>query len=195
MAWNKSTDADVTRFDRLAAVEGAERRILFGCPVYLLDGVRYATLYQGRVGCACRPRTSRRWSRSGGVPFEPHAGRAPRTGWSSRTPSTTMRSAAGSPGRSPTDDAGALYRQEHARVLSSVLARVDDFPLAEECVQDAFVAAAERWLGAPPPNPRAWLIRVAWNKAMDRLRRQARFPELRRSPPPSPTSSPTSACG
>jgi predicted RNA polymerase sigma factor len=39
---------------------------------------------------------------------------------------------------------GALYREEHARVLSSVLARVGDFPLAEESVQDAFAAATAR---------------------------------------------------
>jgi RNA polymerase sigma-70 factor, ECF subfamily len=76
------------------------------------------------------------------------------------------------------DALGALYRAEHARVLSSVLARVGDFPLAEESVQDAFAAAAGQWRDAPPPNPRAWLIRVAANKALDRLRRRARFPEV-----------------
>src|SRR5262245_37865345 len=71
----------------------------------------------------------------------------------------------------------ALYRDEHARVLASVLARVADFPLVEEAVQDAFAAAAETWR-EPPPNPRAWLIRVATNKAIDRVRRRARFPEV-----------------
>jgi RNA polymerase sigma-70 factor (ECF subfamily) len=75
-------------------------------------------------------------------------------------------------------DLAALYRSEHARVLASVLARITDFPLAEESVQDAFAAAAEQWHDAPPPNPRAWLIRVASNKAIDRVRRRARFPEL-----------------
>src|SRR5690242_3151624 len=73
---------------------------------------------------------------------------------------------------------GTLYREAHAGVLASVLARVSDFPLAEESVQDAFAAAAEQWRDAPPPNPRAWLIRVASNKAIDRLRRRARFPEV-----------------
>jgi RNA polymerase sigma-70 factor (ECF subfamily) len=77
------------------------------------------------------------------------------------------------------DDAlGSLYREEHARVLSSVLARVGDFPLAEESVQDAFAAAAEQWHDGLPPNPGAWLIRVALNKALDRLRRRTRFPEV-----------------
>lgn len=73
---------------------------------------------------------------------------------------------------------GTLYREEHARVLSSVLARVRDFPLAEECVQDAFAKAAEQWRTEAPPHPRAWLIRVATNKAIDRLRRRAKFPEV-----------------
>jgi RNA polymerase sigma-70 factor (ECF subfamily) len=72
----------------------------------------------------------------------------------------------------------ALYRDEHARVLASVLARVSDWALAEEAVQDAFVAAAEQWRDATPVNPRAWLIRVASNKAIDRMRRRSRFPEV-----------------
>ena len=50
---------------------------------------------------------------------------------------------------------GTLYREEHARVLSCVLARVGDFPLAEESVQDAFAAAAEQWREKPPPNASA----------------------------------------
>jgi RNA polymerase sigma-70 factor (ECF subfamily) len=70
-------------------------------------------------------------------------------------------------------DLAALYRAEHARVLAAVLARVRDFPLVEEAVQAAFAAAAEQWT-AVPPNPRAWLIRVALNKSIDRLRRRAR---------------------
>jgi RNA polymerase sigma-70 factor, ECF subfamily len=62
--------------------------------------------------------------------------------------------------------------------LSSVLLRVRDFSLAEEVVQDAFVAAAEQWQAGMPPNPRAWLIRVALNKAVDRHRRAQRDPEV-----------------
>lgn len=71
---------------------------------------------------------------------------------------------------------GALYRESHGRVLGAVLARVRDFPLAEECVQEAFARAAE-W-GEAPPNPVAWLCRVATNLAIDQLRRRARFPEV-----------------
>src|SRR5262245_40237718 len=73
---------------------------------------------------------------------------------------------------------GALTRDEPARELSSVLARVRGFSSAEESVQDAFVAAAEQWTDGPPPNPRAWLVRVAINKAIDRLRRRARIVEV-----------------
>jgi RNA polymerase sigma-70 factor (ECF subfamily) len=72
----------------------------------------------------------------------------------------------------------ALYREEHARVLSSVVARVRDFLIAEESVQEAFLAAAQQWRDGPPPNPRAWLVRVATNKGIDRLRRRARFSEV-----------------
>jgi RNA polymerase sigma-70 factor (ECF subfamily) len=73
---------------------------------------------------------------------------------------------------------GDLYRREHARVLAAVVARVADFTLAEESVQDAFTAAAEQWGATPPPNPRAWLARVAFNRAVDRIRRRTKFPEV-----------------
>jgi len=81
----------------------------------------------------------------------------------------------------------ALYRAEHGRVLAALLARTRDFPLAEEAVHDAFAAAAEQWRdGAIPPNPRAWLVRVATNKLIDRVRRRARFPEVEMVDEPAP---------
>src|SRR5690606_1221825 len=50
------------------------------------------------------------------------------------------------------------------------------FDLAEEAVQDAFIAAAERWpRDGVPANPRAWLVSAGRFKAIDRLRRRARF--------------------
>src|SRR5215475_2060994 len=49
MAWKKSSAAAVQRFDETVAVEGAKRGLLFGCPIYVLNGERYATLYQDRV--------------------------------------------------------------------------------------------------------------------------------------------------
>jgi hypothetical protein len=49
MAWKKSSPDAVQRFDTLAAVKGAKRGLLFGCPSYVLKGERYATLYQDKV--------------------------------------------------------------------------------------------------------------------------------------------------
>jgi RNA polymerase sigma-70 factor, ECF subfamily len=71
--------------------------------------------------------------------------------------------------------AGALeraYRDERAAVLATVTRRLDgDLALAEDVVQDAFVAAAVDWdrRGAPD-RPGAWLTTTAWRKALDRLR-------------------------
>jgi len=80
----------------------------------------------------------------------------------------------------------ALYREEHGRVMAALLARVRDFALAEEAVQEAFAAAAEQWGDAPPPSPRAWLVRVATNKAIDRMRRRVKFPEVEMVELPAP---------
>jgi len=71
--------------------------------------------------------------------------------------------------------AGALeraYRDERAAVLATLTRRLDgDLALAEDVVQDAFVAAAVDWerRGAPE-RPGAWLTTTAWRKALDRLR-------------------------
>ena len=71
--------------------------------------------------------------------------------------------------------AGALeraYRDERAAVLATLTRRLDgDLALAEDVVQDAFVAAAVDWdrRGAPQ-RPGAWLTTTAWRKALDRLR-------------------------
>jgi RNA polymerase sigma-70 factor (ECF subfamily) len=57
---------------------------------------------------------------------------------------------------------------------------VGDFDLAEEVMHDAFAAALERWPGhGVPENPRAWVVSTARHKAIDRLRRDARFREKR----------------
>jgi RNA polymerase sigma-70 factor (ECF subfamily) len=53
---------------------------------------------------------------------------------------------------------------------------IGDFDLAEDALQDAFAAALERWpVVDPPTNPRAWLVNVGRNKAIDRIRRQIAF--------------------
>jgi RNA polymerase sigma-70 factor (ECF subfamily) len=69
-----------------------------------------------------------------------------------------------------------LYREEHGRILATVIRAVGDLDLAEEVVQEAFIAAVEQWPSAgPPANPRAWLVATAKHKAIDRLRRRSRF--------------------
>jgi RNA polymerase sigma-70 factor, ECF subfamily len=67
-----------------------------------------------------------------------------------------------------------VFRAEHGRAVA-VLARVfGDLDIAEEAVQDAFVAAVARWAEAGlPPSPAGWIITTARNKAIDRLRREA----------------------
>jgi RNA polymerase sigma-70 factor (ECF subfamily) len=71
----------------------------------------------------------------------------------------------------------ALYRDAHAQLVASIGARLSDVSLAEDVVQEAFATAAEQW-SAPPPHARAWLFRVAWNKALDRLRAARRLQEI-----------------
>jgi RNA polymerase sigma-70 factor, ECF subfamily len=68
------------------------------------------------------------------------------------------------------------YRTESRRVLATLIRLLGDFDLAEEAVQEAFAAALERWpLDGLPKNPRAWLVSTGRFKAIDALRRRARF--------------------
>jgi RNA polymerase sigma-70 factor, ECF subfamily len=69
-----------------------------------------------------------------------------------------------------------IFRDEAGRALATLIRLVGDFDLAEDALQDAFAAALERWPAADPPaNPRAWLVNVGRNKAIDRIRRQIAF--------------------
>jgi RNA polymerase sigma factor (sigma-70 family) len=72
-------------------------------------------------------------------------------------------------------DAEALestYRAEATRLRATLARRLGDVGLAEELVQDAFVAALEHWQAdGVPPNPGGWLTTTAWRKAIDRQRR------------------------
>src|SRR6266700_7538908 len=69
-----------------------------------------------------------------------------------------------------------LFRDEAGRALATLIRLVGDFDLAEDALQDAFAVALERWPATDPPsNPRAWLVNVGRNKAIDRLRRQIAF--------------------
>ncbi|WP_024518122.1 RNA polymerase sigma factor [Bradyrhizobium sp. Tv2a-2] len=69
-----------------------------------------------------------------------------------------------------------IFRDEAGRALATLIRLVGDFDLAEDVLQEAFAVALERWPASDPPsNPRAWLVNVARNKAIDRIRRQVAF--------------------
>src|SRR5581483_9436672 len=69
-----------------------------------------------------------------------------------------------------------IFRDEAGRALATLIRLVGDFDLAEDVLQEAFAVALERWPDSEPPgNPRAWLVNVARNKAIDRIRRQIAF--------------------
>jgi RNA polymerase sigma-70 factor (ECF subfamily) len=86
-----------------------------------------------------------------------------------------------------------LYRSEWGRIVATLIRLVGDFDLAEEAAQEAFTAAVDQWRAAGvPDSPRAWLVQTARHKAIDRIRRKARFeqklpffapPEVIKMPP------------
>ena len=72
----------------------------------------------------------------------------------------------------------AVYRADWGRVVATLIALVGDFDLAEESAQEAFAAAVDQWrVSGVPEFPRAWIIQTARHKAIDRIRRKARFEE------------------
>src|SRR5580700_364194 len=69
-----------------------------------------------------------------------------------------------------------LYRSESGRVLATLVRLLGDLDLAEEAMHEAFAAAVESWPQTGiPDNPRPWLISTARFKAIDVMRRRARF--------------------
>src|SRR6058998_3918461 len=73
----------------------------------------------------------------------------------------------------------AVYRSDSRRVLATLIRLLGDFDLAEEALHDAFTAAVERWpRDGIPSNPRAWLVSAGRFKAIDGVRRRARFDAL-----------------
>ena len=69
-----------------------------------------------------------------------------------------------------------IYRTESRRVLATLIRLLGDFDLAEEALHDAFSAAMDQWpRDGLPDNPRAWLVSTGRFKAIDQLRRRARF--------------------
>lgn len=70
----------------------------------------------------------------------------------------------------------AIYRAESRRVFATLVRLLGDFNLAEEALHDAFRAALEQWPAqGMPANPRAWLVSAGRFRAIDALRRRARF--------------------
>lgn len=77
------------------------------------------------------------------------------------------------------DTVEALYRTESRRVFATLVRLLGDFDVAEEALHDAFRAALEQWpRDGIPANPRAWLVSAGRFKAIDGLRRRARFSPL-----------------
>ncbi len=70
----------------------------------------------------------------------------------------------------------AVYRSESRRVFATLVRLLGDFDLAEEALHDAFASAVEQWArDGVPANPRAWLVSAGRFKAIDAMRRRARF--------------------
>src|SRR5258706_8182281 len=69
-----------------------------------------------------------------------------------------------------------VYRSDSRRILATLIRLLGDFDLAEDALHDAFAAAAEQWQrDGLPANPRAWLVSTGRFKAIDNLRKRARF--------------------
>lgn len=71
----------------------------------------------------------------------------------------------------------SVYRSEWGRIIAILIRLVGDFDIAEEAAQEAFAAAVNQWQSGIPDLPRAWIIRTARYKAIDRLRRKTRMTE------------------
>ena len=70
----------------------------------------------------------------------------------------------------------AVYRSESRRIFATLIRLLGDFELAEDALHDAFGAALERWpKEGVPANPRAWLVSAGRFRAIDAMRRRARF--------------------
>jgi RNA polymerase sigma-70 factor (ECF subfamily) len=69
-----------------------------------------------------------------------------------------------------------IFRQEHGKILAVLIAKLGDFALAEDALQDALIVALEQWKqDGVPRNPGAWITTIAKRKAIDRIRRDSNF--------------------
>lgn len=77
-----------------------------------------------------------------------------------------------------TEAVETVYRSDWGRVVATLIGLIGDFDLAEECAQEAFATAVDQWrVSGVPEFPRAWIIQTARHKAIDQIRRKARFEE------------------
>jgi RNA polymerase sigma-70 factor, ECF subfamily len=68
----------------------------------------------------------------------------------------------------------AVFRREYGRCVATLIRFLGDIDAAEEAVQDAFTVAVARWASdGQPPNPGAWIVTTARNRAIDKLRRES----------------------
>ena len=96
-----------------------------------------------------------------------------------------------SPDRSADEAVEAVWRSDWGRILATLIRLVGDFEVAEDAAQEAFTAAVDQWrTSGVPDSPRAWIIQTARHKAIDHIRRRARFEEPLESHSPSPTIKP-----
>ena len=94
------------------------------------------------------------------------------TGTAPRPPESEASPASGAAGAA--DAVARAFRAEWGQVVATLIRVTGDWDLAEECAQDAFTAALERWpRDGVPSRPGAWLTTAARNRAVDRLRRDA----------------------
>ncbi|HEX5120583.1 MAG TPA: RNA polymerase sigma factor [Pseudonocardiaceae bacterium] len=70
-------------------------------------------------------------------------------------------------------DLDSVYRAEYGRCVATLTRLLGDIGLAEEAVQDAFAVAVQKWGDTLPPNPGAWIVTTARNRAIDHLRRES----------------------
>jgi RNA polymerase sigma-70 factor, ECF subfamily len=78
------------------------------------------------------------------------------------------------------DDIARIFRDERQHALATLIRLLGDWDVAEEALQEAFEAALTQWPeDGVPAQPRAWLVRTARHKGIDRLRRRVRFEEKR----------------
>jgi RNA polymerase sigma-70 factor, ECF subfamily len=73
------------------------------------------------------------------------------------------------------DPVEQAFREQYGRAVAVLVRILGDLDLAEEAVQEAFAAAVQHWAqSGPPPSPAGWIITTARNRAVDRMRREAK---------------------